>query len=123
MAVEGILTTNAYYNQYKPEDPWVAPTAPELSKKVSSRTEEDKLKVPSGAAQTGKEFLTYVRNRFGIQKLRSQLSDQNLYERINNYQNGGGPILVYINNSAWDYEDKIIKGVLNNEAFANLLVM
>lgn len=128
MAVTGILETNAYYDQYKEENPWVEKkdstdfAQPSLDKKQSSRTEEGKIKVPPNASASGKEFLTYVKNRFGIQKLRSQFNEENLYWMINNYQNGGGPVLVYIHNSSWDDEDKIVKQVLNNEEFANLVV-
>lgn len=128
MAVTGILETNAYYDQYKEENPWVAKqtskdySQPEFAKKSSSRTEEGKISVPKNATATGKEFLTYLKNRFGIQKLRCQFSEENLYSMINGYQNGAGPILAYVHNSSWDHEDKLIKSVLNTEDFSNLVV-
>lgn len=128
MAVTGILETTAYYDQYKEADPWVAKHnssdygEPNLAKRTSSRTEDGKISVPKNATPTGKEFLTYLKNRFGIQKLRCQFSEENLYAVINGFQNGAGPILAYIHNSGWEQEDKIVKSVLNTEDFSNLVV-
>lgn len=128
MAIMGILETNAYYGQYKEENPWVAKSnsndygQPELGGHTSSRKDEGKISVPANAKASGKEFLTYVRNRFGLQKLRCQFNEENLYALINSYQNGGGPILVYIHNSGWDHEDKAVKNLLNNEDFGNVVV-
>lgn len=128
MAVTGILETNAHYDQYKEENPWVAgQSSTDYSEsnqqgRTSSRTEEGKISVPKNATATGKEFLTYIKNRFGIQKLRCQFSEENLYEMINGFQNGAGPILAYIHNSGWDQEDRIVKSVFNTEDFSNLVV-
>lgn len=128
MAIMGILETNEYYGQYKEENPWVAKSdsndygQPAFGKQTSSRKDEGKISVPANAKASGKEFLTYVRNRFGIQKLRCQFNEENLYALINSYQNGGGPILVYIHNSGWDHEDKAVKNLLNNQDFGDLVV-
>jgi hypothetical protein len=129
MAVTGILETNAYYEQYKVEQPWVAKSGsaeldqPGFIKRTSSRIDDGKISIPKNAPSSGKEFLTYLKNRFGIQKLKCHFNEENIYSVINNYQNGGGPILVYVHSSSWDHEDKIVKNVLNNEEFANVIVV